>query len=60
MVPDLAIIDLEMPKINGYDAILKIHTQFPEIKTIVFSGFLNSGNPEAGDSYGGSFNHQQK
>jgi DNA-binding NarL/FixJ family response regulator len=40
MVPDLAIIDLEMPKINGYDAILKIHTQFPEIKTIVFSGFL--------------------
>ncbi len=39
-VPDLAIIDLEMPKINGYDAILKIHTMYPEIKTIIFSGFL--------------------
>ncbi len=39
-VPDLAVIDLEMPKINGYDAILKIHTQYPEIKTVVFSGFL--------------------
>ncbi len=38
-VPDLAIIDLEMPKINGYDAILKIHTMYPEIKTIIFSGF---------------------
>jgi DNA-binding NarL/FixJ family response regulator len=39
-VPDLAVIDLGMPEINGYDAILKIHTQYPEIKTIVFSGFL--------------------
>jgi two-component system invasion response regulator UvrY len=39
-VPDLAVIDLAMPEINGYDAILKIHTQYPEIKTVVFSGFL--------------------
>jgi len=39
-VPDLAVIDLIMPEINGYDAILKIHTQYPEIKTVVFSGFL--------------------
>jgi DNA-binding NarL/FixJ family response regulator len=39
-VPDLAVIDLEMPKINGYDAILEIHTRYPEIITIVFSGFL--------------------
>jgi DNA-binding NarL/FixJ family response regulator len=39
-VPDLAIIDLVMPEINGYDAILKIHTKYPDIKTIVFSGFL--------------------
>lgn len=39
-VPDLAIIDLEMPKINGYDAILEIHTRYPEVTTIVFSGFL--------------------
>lgn len=38
--PDLAIIDLVMPEINGYDAIQKIHTQYPEIKTVVFSGFL--------------------
>lgn len=39
-VPDVAIIDLAMPKINGYDAILEIHTKYPEVKTIVFSGFL--------------------
>ena len=39
-VPDMAVIDLAMPEMNGYDAILKIHTQYPEIKTIVFSGFL--------------------
>ncbi len=40
MVPDLAVIDLEMPIINGYDAILEIHTRYPDIITIVFSGFL--------------------
>ena len=38
--PELAIIDLEMPKMNGYDAIQKIHTEHPHTKTIVFSGFL--------------------
>ncbi len=41
---DIAIIDLEMPNMDGYNAILKLHTNYPEIKTIAFSGFLNSTN----------------
>tara|TARA_B100000614_G_scaffold255937_1_gene273683 strand:+ start:61 stop:771 length:711 start_codon:yes stop_codon:yes gene_type:complete len=42
--PDIAIIDLEMPKMDGYKAILKLHTLYPETKTIAFSGFLNDAN----------------
>jgi len=38
--PDLAVIDLEMPKVNGYDAIFEISNRFPQVKTIAFSGFL--------------------
>lgn len=42
--PDIAVIDLEMPEISGYEAILEIHTRHPQIKTIAFSGFLNPAN----------------
>ncbi|MFO7749236.1 MAG: response regulator transcription factor [Desulfobacteraceae bacterium] len=45
-VPDIAIVDLEMPGMNGYDTILKIHTLYPQVKTIAFSGFLNDDNQQ--------------
>lgn len=45
-VPDIAIIDLEMPKMNGYETISKLHTIYPEIKIIAFSGFLNKDNQQ--------------
>ncbi|MCF6248094.1 MAG: response regulator transcription factor [Desulfobacula sp.] len=45
-IPDIAIIDLEMPKMDGYETILELHTIHPEIKTIAFSGFLNSANQQ--------------
>lgn len=41
-VPDIAIIDLEMPKMDGYESIAKLHHKFPQIKLIAFSGFLDS------------------
>ncbi len=45
-VPDIAIIDLEMPKMDGYETILQLHTLHPTIKAIVFSGFLNTANQQ--------------
>ena len=44
IIPDIAIIDLEMPKMNGYETISELHTIYPEIKIIAFSGFLNEDN----------------
>ncbi|WP_299977245.1 response regulator transcription factor [Desulfobacula sp.] len=46
IVPDIAIIDLEMPKMNGYETISKLHTIYPGIKIIAFSGFLNADNQQ--------------
>ncbi|MCG8638057.1 MAG: response regulator transcription factor [Desulfobacterales bacterium] len=43
-VPDIAIVDLEMPQMNGYDTIYELHTLYPDIKIIAFSGFLNAAN----------------
>lgn len=40
--PDIAVIDLEMPEMNGYDTISALHNNYPQIKTIAFSGFLDS------------------
>ncbi|WDP90198.1 MAG: response regulator transcription factor [Desulfobacter sp.] len=45
-VPDIAIIDLEMPKMDGYDTILELHTLYPQTKTVAFSGFLNAANQQ--------------
>lgn len=45
-IPDIAIIDLEMPKMNGYETILQIHTLYPQTKAIAFSGFLNTANQQ--------------
>lgn len=43
-VPDLAVIDLSMPRKNGYDAISEIHTRHPQVKIIAFSGYLTPEN----------------
>jgi len=51
-IPDVAIIDLEMPKMNGYDTILELHTKYPEIKTIAFSGFLDLASQKRAISMG--------
>ncbi len=46
VVPDIAIIDLEMPVLNGYDTICELHTLYPALKIIAFSGFLNAENQQ--------------
>ena len=45
-LPDIAIVDLEMPKMDGYETISKISALYPTIKTVAFSGFLNKINQQ--------------
>lgn len=37
LIPDLLLIDLSMPKLNGMDAIKEIKSQHPQIKIIVLT-----------------------
>jgi hemolysin D len=37
LLPDLVVIDFEMPGINGYSITQKIHYHFPELKIVVFT-----------------------
>lgn len=43
-LPDIAIIDLEMPVMKGYETIHELRKLCPGIKTIAFSGFLTESN----------------
>lgn len=50
--PDLAVIDLSMPEKDGYDAIFEIHTRYPQIKIVAFSGYLTLKNQNRAISLG--------
>lgn len=41
VLPDIIILDLEMPHYKGYDLIPEIKKCYPEVKIIVFSGFID-------------------
>lgn len=41
LVPDVVIMDISMPNLNGIDAAHQIHRQFPEIKIIALSMHSN-------------------
>lgn len=51
---DLVITDIEMPEMNGFEIINKLHKDFPNVKIVVISG--------AGFSYdrGNTFNKAKK
>jgi DNA-binding NarL/FixJ family response regulator len=35
--PDVVIMDLDMPKLNGFEATRRIHEKFPEIRVLIFT-----------------------
>ena len=39
--PDIVLMDIEMPELNGIDATLELQKQFPEIKVIALSMYAN-------------------
>lgn len=53
-LPDIAVIDLEMPAMNGYKAISELNRKFPEVKLIAFSGFMTPPNQKKVISMGAS------
>jgi DNA-binding NarL/FixJ family response regulator len=38
-LPDIALIDLQMPVLNGYETIKVLKEKFPDLKTMGFSCF---------------------
>lgn len=39
--PDIVILDLEMPVMNGHQTLLEITRRYPKVKTIIFSTHYN-------------------
>jgi len=38
LAPDLVIIDLHLPEMNGFEILRLLKTKFPEIKILIFTG----------------------
>jgi CheY-like chemotaxis protein len=39
-LPDLLILDLNMPEPDGFDILKTVRSQFPDLKILVISGYL--------------------
>jgi DNA-binding NarL/FixJ family response regulator len=39
--PDITLMDLQMPKMDGVDAMIAIRSEFPEARIIVLTTFAN-------------------
>lgn len=40
--PDIVLLDIEMPQMNGYEALLKLNRQFPKIKVVILSAHYSN------------------
>jgi DNA-binding NarL/FixJ family response regulator len=38
--PDITLMDLQMPEMNGIDALIAIHNEFPDAKVIVLTTYV--------------------
>jgi DNA-binding NarL/FixJ family response regulator len=41
--PDVTLMDLQMPEMNGLDAVIAIRTEFPEARIIVLTTYEGDG-----------------
>ena len=39
--PDVILMDLEMPRMSGLDAIVEIHREFPKVRILVLTSFVD-------------------
>jgi PAS domain S-box-containing protein len=55
---DLVLMDMHMPKLNGYDALLRIRELNPKAKAIVLSGGVHDPDESFGQMAGVAFLHK--
>ena len=41
LLPDICILDIDMPKLNGYETLLEIRRTYPHIKVLMLTGYDN-------------------
>lgn len=54
LTPNIVIVDLQMPKMVGIEAIWEINRLYPTVKTIVLSAYLDKTNTQRAFSAGAS------
>jgi len=43
-VPDVAILDIDMPEMNGYETVLEMRRKYPKVRSIAYSFYENEFN----------------
>jgi DNA-binding response OmpR family regulator len=43
-LPDLAIIDVQLPSMNGVDLAIRLRVEYPDCKLLLFSGQASTGD----------------
>jgi DNA-binding NtrC family response regulator len=51
-MPDLLILDLNMPEPNGFDLLKAEHSKYPYLRILVISGYLHGALLEAAKIFG--------
>ena len=50
-MPDVLVTDIQMPHMNGIELLEQVHLRFPEIKTVILSGYAEFAYAQKAISY---------